>query len=123
MPDRERKDAETRTRVDEIASGLDAWRERVDARYRRVVVLVIVAIVLAIGGNVALLQRTNGQATSSTAALCALRHDLEARVKSGEQFLRSHPLGAADIPAATIKTSVDGQRRTIRALSGLSCGD
>lgn len=121
MPDRERKDDATRDRVDEIGAAMESYRERLDARYRRVVVLVILAIVVALGGNISLLWRTNRQATSSTVALCALRHDLEDRVKSGEQFLKSHPLGVAGIPAATIRTGIDGQRRTIKALAGLDC--
>lgn len=50
-PDRERKDRETRDRVDEIAAAMNAYRQRLDARYRRVVVLVIVALAaLAVAG-------------------------------------------------------------------------
>jgi hypothetical protein len=55
-------------------------------------------------------------------SLCELRHDLERRVASSEAFLRDHPRGIPGIPAATLRTSVDGQRRTIRALSDLRCG-
>jgi len=44
MPDRERRDKDTRDRIDEIAASIEAWRERVDHRLRRVVVLIIAAI-------------------------------------------------------------------------------
>lgn len=121
MPDRERKDGETRTRVDEIGSSMESYRERLDVRYRRVVWLVIAAIVVSCLAPLALLVRTNDQASSNTAALCALRHDLEARVKSSTDLLATHPEGLAGIPAATIRTTIDGQRRTILALSGLAC--
>jgi hypothetical protein len=58
----------------------------------------------------------------TTGSLCELRHDLERRVASSEEFLRDHPRGIPGIPAATLKVGVDGQRRTIRALSNLPCG-
>jgi hypothetical protein len=57
----------------------------------------------------------------STAALCSLRRDLEVRVAAGDQFLRDHPHGIPGIPAGTLRTSTDGQRRTINALSNLKC--
>lgn len=58
--------------------------------------------------------RTNG-------SLCTLRGDLERRVVDGEQFLASHPAGIPGISAATLRQSIDGQRRTVDALSPLDC--
>lgn len=81
----------------------------------------LIAVILSLGAPLALLVRTDRQANSNTTALCALRHDLEARVKSSTDLLATHPEGLAGIPAATIRTTIDGQRRTILALSGLAC--
>jgi hypothetical protein len=60
-------------------------------------------------------------AAASNHALCALRHDLEDRVANGERFLRKNPRGIPGIPARTLRQSIGGQRRTIRALSDLKC--
>jgi hypothetical protein len=54
-------------------------------------------------------------------ALCALRGDLQERVRSGEQFLATHPRGIPGVPVTTLRTSIAGQRRTIVALSSLKC--
>jgi ABC-type transporter Mla subunit MlaD len=64
---------------------------------------------------------TARNARQTVKALCALRHDLEQRVAGGEQFLREHPHGIPGFPAETVRTSIAGQRRTIRALSDLTC--
>lgn len=120
----DREDDNTRTRIDELVSSLMAWQEKVDQRYRRVVAYVMVSIVLGFGaavGCLALLHRTNGQATSNTVALCALRRDLEVRVDAGEKFIEAHPNGVAGITVNDIKLTTDGQKRTIKALSGLEC--
>lgn len=61
-------------------------------------------------------------ASDSSRALCALRGDLEDRVRQTDKFLRKHPEGFAGIPAATLRTNANGQRRTIHALSNLKCG-
>jgi hypothetical protein len=67
------------------------------------------------------LNRVNDLTNRVTGSLCALRHDLEERVSNGEAFLREHPRGIPGIPAATLKQSIGGQVRTIRALSDLRC--
>jgi hypothetical protein len=74
--------------------------------YVVVIGLLVVSIVLAL--------RTNS-------ALCSLRGDLQDRVTQSETFLAKHPNGFAGISAATIRSSLDGQRRTIRALHILYC--
>jgi hypothetical protein len=61
-------------------------------------------------------------AAGSNRALCALRGDLENRVRQTDKFLHDHPRGIPGIPAATLRTNANGQRRTIRALSNLRCG-
>src|SRR6266576_2955938 len=60
-------------------------------------------------------QRTN------TKSLCALRSDLQRRVRSGERFLIAHPQGLPGVPAATIQQGLDNERRTVQALSPLTC--
>lgn len=80
---------------------------------------VIIGVVILWGGWT--IQRQTHRATKAATALCLLRHDLKDRVASAEQFLKNHPQGLAGIPAATIKSSVDGQRRTVKALSILKC--
>lgn len=60
-------------------------------------------------------------AQQATAALCALRDDLQTRVDTGQDFLKAHPRGAFGLSPATISTTLDGQRRTINALSVLRC--
>lgn len=76
-------------------------------------VLTVVLVVIAV--------HASDDASQTTRSLCALRHDLEERVAGSDNFLRDHPRGFAGIPAATIRASADGQRRTIRALSNLKC--
>lgn len=59
--------------------------------------------------------------TETRQALCALRGDLENRVAGAEQFLAEHPNGTPGLPAKFVRTSKDGQKRTIIALSVLHC--
>lgn len=80
-------------------------------------VLVAVSLVVA----AVALNRTNELTRQTNASLCALRHDLEERVRGGEAFLLDHPHGIPGIPARTLRVSLSGQRRTIRALGNLSC--
>jgi len=77
----------------------------------------IVSLVL-IFGTVAYVARESARTTH---ALCALRHDLEIRVSSGESFLKDHPNGIPGIPAKQIRDGIENQKRTIKALSALSC--
>lgn len=54
-------------------------------------------------------------------AVCAFRDDLGERVAQSEAFLADHPEGFGGISTAQIRTSLDGQRRTITALAPLDC--
>jgi hypothetical protein len=58
---------------------------------------------------------------ADTQALCALRADLQTRVNSTNAFLVTHPHGIPGISAATLRSGVAGQERTIRALSTINC--
>lgn len=61
------------------------------------------------------------EAARTNMALCTLRGDLKQRVKSSEDFLATHPKGVLGISAATIRSGIAGQQRTIKALAGLDC--
>ena len=69
----------------------------------------------------ALARQAAEDARVTVKSLCALRADFKKRVATSEDFLKDHPEGFAGIPAATIRSTVDGQKRTIRALGGLRC--
>jgi uncharacterized membrane protein len=118
----DRQDAPTRDRVTEIASGLNAWRERVERRLKVAIGLVIVAVVIAIVAPTWLFIRTNHQAAANTAALCALRSNLQRQVDSSVAFLRTHPEGVPGLATAKeIRADISNRRSTIRTLSGLEC--
>jgi hypothetical protein len=123
IPDR-RDDHTTRDRYDELAASWHSAVQRLDARYRRVVVGVLVVAVITIGNvgfGLLLLKRVGSDADATTRAICALRQDLERRVDSSQTILTDHPKGIAGIPAATIRKGISDQKRTIKALSGLDC--
>lgn len=77
-----------------------------------------VVLYLLVGG---LVLQTRSAADKNTRALCALRHDLKQRADSSAAFLVEHPNGVPDIPAKIIQDGIDNQRRTIKALSIISC--
>jgi len=65
--------------------------------------------------------RVEKTADVTHAALCSLREDLAERVATSEQFLAENPDGIPGLPAKTIQTSIDSQKRTIETLSVLEC--
>lgn len=69
----------------------------------------------------ALALRTSDDARVTTAALCALRNDLEVRVASSRSFLAEHPNGIPGISAKAIRDGIANQERTITALAGIDC--
>jgi hypothetical protein len=94
---------------------------RTDVGLAVVVVVYSVVVSAALVVSVVAYARITDVADRTTGSLCALRHDLEDRVANGERFLRDHPRGIPGIPAGTLRTSVDGQRRTVEALGDLRC--
>lgn len=79
--------------------------------------LIVLTIVLYVGlaGVGGWVYKTS---ISNQHALCALRSDLQSRVQQGQQFLDHQPKGQYTV---AIRTSIEGQLRTIKALSGISC--
>jgi hypothetical protein len=71
--------------------------------------------VFDLGGQISANQR------SDTQALCAFRDDLHSRAQSAQDFLKHHPHGIPGISPATIRASVTGEQRTVRALHPLQC--
>lgn len=70
MPDRERKDQETRDRVDEIGAAMEAYRERLDNRYRRVTMFLIALVVVVSLSVAATLLLFQGQRWEQTRDAC-----------------------------------------------------
>lgn len=123
--DDDRTDAGMRDRIDELTASWDAAVERLERRYWRIAIRQTITSILIVGllfFGILLFKKTNQSAEQNTSALCALRHDLERRVEGGEQFLTDHPRGIPGIPAKTLRQSIDGQKRTIRALNRVNCG-
>jgi hypothetical protein len=91
----------------------------------RALAVSIVVLCLLVAGCVVVaavaISNTNELADRTNGSLCALRGDLESRVRQTDVFLAEHPGGFAGIPAATLRQSEQGQVRTIRALSNLKC--
>lgn len=77
---------------------------------------------LAVGGiTIYVLSLKSNEGAETHAAVCALTADLEARTQSSRDFLHDHPNGIPGIPATTIRESIHNQKRTIDALSVVSC--
>lgn len=134
----DRVDQPQRDRIDELVESWHAAVARLDARYWKVTVLSLIAVTVAcvaVGSTVWLLKRTDEEAAKNTAALCALRHDIEgrivrntARLRRSEEFLRDNPAGVLGIPARMIRDGVNEQRneiedqkKTVEALAGVDC--
>ncbi len=67
--------------------------------------------------------RAQVQATVANNSLCALKRDLEKRIKGSVDFLAQHPEGFAGIPATQIRARITEQTATVSALErgGLTC--
>ena len=88
-------------------------------------VVLYVLLVLAIGFSyvtrVSDLNRVEETASTVNVALCAFRLDVERRIEDTVRFLENHPQGIAGIPREQVKTSIQAQRQTARALRILDC--
>jgi hypothetical protein len=85
--------------------------------YLTVIILGFIAYIARVNDT----NRTEELAVQTTTVICALRADLQARVDSTEKFLRTHPNGFAGISAEALEAQMEGQQRTIAALSTLPC--
>jgi hypothetical protein len=85
-------------------------------RYRGTVAWIITWLV--IGGTAAYSYTV---AEANRKAVCTLRGDLKRRVESGNKFLRANPHGGFGFTPSEIMKSIGDQKRTIKALSGVTC--
>jgi len=69
------------------------------------------------------LSRVEAQSSRNVAAFCALRGDLERRIRESQRFLDEHPNGIPGIPPEQIRDGLRAQRQTVRALSVVVCSD
>lgn len=93
-------------------------------RYLYPLVALMVSVALLAGSSAYFFVANNERAAEGRQAhdaICALRADLVNRVAAGRAFLAEHPQGIPGIPAATLQTSIDGQVKTIAALSEVDC--
>lgn len=67
------------------------------------------------------INETRNNNAETRRALCALRLDIEQRVEGSRKFLADHPGGFFGYSASAIRVSLEGQERTVAALSDLSC--
>lgn len=79
--------------------------------------LLFVGGIWRVGNQQAELERQSNQNAKALAALCALKADLERRIKTTRKFLEQHPHGIPGIPASTLRQSLNGQRKTVNAIS------
>ena len=82
--------------------------------------------------TVVLLLRQSGELTADArlaaqthTGICAFRHQLQAEVKTSEQYLIKHPEGAPalHLSAASIQQGIDKEQATISSLSVLNCSN
>lgn len=81
----------------------------------------VVFVYLALQNNADAIRHQSQLGAQTHTAVCALRHDLQDRVKNSEQFLRSHPHGFAGVTVKVIRAQIMGQEKTIQALHSLDC--
>lgn len=112
----------------EIAQAADRVVETLQRTLRLLVVatvllyVVLIAALALVYRDAATKRRELAAVTeSTTSALCTLRADLQRRVTQGDAFLLEHPHGIPGVPVETFRTSLEGQRRTVHALSTLKC--
>jgi hypothetical protein len=65
--------------------------------------------------------RNDARIDDTNDSLCALVADLKRRVVVAQDLLHANPDGTPGIPAAALQATIDGQQRTILALSKLDC--
>ncbi len=61
------------------------------------------------------------QSNRNTNALCDLRHNIEERNGTAEEFLRTHPKGIPGVSAESLEINIRTSRQTLKALSDLDC--
>lgn len=91
--------------------------------------IVVPAMIFSVLGYVLVSDHQTNQEVRRAAALgqqahdvqCVLKHDLEVRLEAGLDFLKEHPSGIPGFPLAVIASSINNEKATLAALSGLNC--
>jgi hypothetical protein len=103
-------------------------QEGLARRFRALVAATVVLYAALIGvGTFVYVSRSHdlakiNQVTVSTkTALCLFRENIEKQVTTSEEFLKNNPNGIPGLPAATIQSSIDRQKATLKALDILEC--
>lgn len=79
--------------------------------------LLFVGGIWRVGNQQAAIEQQGKQNANALSALCALKADLERRIKTTRKFLEQHPNGIPGIPAETLRQTLNGQRKTVRAIA------
>lgn len=114
----QRKDGETRTRVDEIAIKNEDWRNEVFDRVSTAIRWSFAGVAVAIVAStvaVAQWRDTTTKASQNEKALCAYRGDLEASIRATNRFLAEHPEGLPGISTAAEIKRDNERRKTVAA--------
>ena len=84
----------------------------------RVMALSVVLMYLMMTGTIIYVLYTANQ---NHETLCTFRDDIERRAEAGEKFLEDNPNGIPGIPRATLQSSIENRKRTVKSLEGLRC--
>lgn len=121
----ERKDPETRKRVDEIAQANEAWRKNIEDRLRTAIRWTYVGVgisLLVAFFAVVQWRQTTSTSNDNSKALCAWRSSLQDQVKRGKKLLKDHPEGLPGIATAEeIASDTANRQRVVTNFRYLDC--
>lgn len=90
-------------------------------RLVRATIALYVVLAVIVGAGFWLEHRQSAQGAKAHTALCAFREDLRGRLKdvqasirTSEQFLRDHPAGIPGVPVELLRQSIADKKRTAR---------
>ena len=99
-------------------------RGAIQTSIRNLAILTAVTFLLLVGA-IGFFAKTNHdlarRGDQAHTAVCTLRTDVGERIAASEQFLREHPEGIAGIPVATLRSSIEAQKRTYASLASAHC--
>lgn len=116
-PRRRKSDRRLPARIVDALATAGRWAfSRADISPGAAVSIFLLSVIVFLG-----FLRIGDLASNTKSTLCVFRADIETRVRSSENILKDNPRGFAGIPPGVIRKSIRDQKRTVRALSGLSC--
>lgn len=90
-------------------------------RYRLLVAAALLLAAVSVFLSALLFTRLADTTDQTNRSLCTFRDDVRQRAANTASFLADHPQGIPGVPVATLRSALEGQRRTVKALSGLDC--